>query len=46
MHEPLVIHKRAVSSPNQTLCEQPGAKIYLSSRVTCVECLTRLEVPK
>lgn len=33
------IHKRVLSNKNQTLCTKDGAKIYLSNRVTCKDCL-------
>ena len=34
-----MIHKRKVANRHQTLCEQLGSKIYLSSHITCPSCL-------
>lgn len=35
----IIVHKRQIGNPNETLCGNDGAKIYLSIRVTCPECL-------
>ena len=36
--EPMLVHRRKLDGENETLCGQAGAKIYLSSRVTCSRC--------
>lgn len=41
--EAMIIHKRLLTNENETLCKSAGAKIYLSSRVTCPDCQKIME---
>ncbi len=43
VNEQVLVHKRKLGNRNETLCEGDGAKIYLSSRVTCPKCLELLD---
>jgi hypothetical protein len=42
----MLIHKRILGNCNETLCEKAGAKIYLSTQVTCPKCLELMELVK
>ena len=38
-----VVHKRAATRPNGTLCGSAGFRLYLSHHVTCEECKRLME---
>ena len=39
----MIVHLRRIGRPNDTLCGFPGAKIFLSNRITCKACKDLLD---
>lgn len=46
MVDEYVVHKRKGGNINVTLCQQSGFRIFLSHRVTCLDCISIMKENK